>query len=163
MPSNRRPAPDTISPRAKTHNYLNLFLGNDEVRRVDPNALALFLDHNGNLCEGVGSNLFLVTDGVLYTPQDRYVLNGISRETVLELAAEAGIEVVKCDLDLFDAHGADEAFITSTSYCVCPVASINGVGFGERESPGPMTARLMDLYCKLIGFDFVNQYLKHLH
>jgi len=100
---------------------------------------------------------------VLYTPQDRYVLNGISRETVLELAAEADIEVVKCDLDLFDAHGADEAFITSTSYCVCPVATINDVPFGERRIPGPVTERLMGLYCKLIGFDFVGQYLKHLH
>ena len=100
---------------------------------------------------------------MLYTPQDRYVLNGISRETVLELAAEADIEVVKCDLDLFDAHGADEAFITSTSFCVCPVATINGVGFAERRIPGPMTERLMGLYTKLIGFDFVAQYLKHLH
>ncbi len=163
VPSNRRAAPDTISPRAKTHNYLSLFVGNDEVRRRDPNALALFLDHNGNLSEGIGSNIFLVTDGVLYTPQDRYVLNGISRETVLELAAEADIEVVKCDLDLFDAHGADEAFVTSTSYCVCPVATINDVPFGERRIPGPVTERLMGLYCKLIGFDFVGQYLKHLH
>ena len=163
VPSSRRAAPDSLSPRAKTHNYLNLFVGNDEVRRRDPNAWALFLDHNGSLCEGVGSNIFLITDGVLYTPQDRYVLNGISRETVLELAAEADIEVVKCDLDLFDAHGADEAFITSTSFCVCPVATINDVPFGERGIPGPVTERLMRLYCELIGFDFVAQYLKHLH
>ncbi|MDE0389736.1 MAG: aminotransferase class IV, partial [Rhodospirillales bacterium] len=62
VPSNRRAAPDSLSPRAKTHNYLSLFVGNDEVRRIDPNALALFLDHNGNLSEGVGSNIFLVTD-----------------------------------------------------------------------------------------------------
>ena len=163
VPSTRRAAPDSLSPRAKTHNYLNLFVGNDEVRRSDPNAWALFLDHNGNLCEGVGSNLFLVSDGTLYTPQDRYVLNGISRETALALAAEAGIEAVKCDLDLYDAHGADEAFITSTSFCICPVAAINGVGFAERGIPGPVTERLMRLYCDSIGFDFVAQYLKHLN
>ena len=64
---------------------------------------------------------------------------------MLELAAEADIEVVKCDLDLFDAHGADEAFITSTSFCVCPVATINDVPFGERRIPGPMTERLMQV------------------
>ena len=60
-------------------------------------------------------------------------------------------------------HGADEAFITSTSFCVCPVATINDVSFGERGIPGPVTERLMTLYCELIGFDFVAQYLKHLH
>ena len=163
VPSTRRAAPEALSPRAKTHNYLTLVLAHDEIRRQDPNAWALLLDHNGNLCEGLGANIFLVADGVLYTPQDRYVLCGISRETVLSLAAGAEIEAVKCDLDLFDAHAADEAFITSTSFCICPVATINGMSFGERHIPGPVTERLTRLYCESIGFDFVAQYFKHLH
>lgn len=163
IPSTRRAAPEALSPRAKTHNYLNLLVGHDEIRRRDPNAWALLLDHNGNLCEGLGSNLFLVADGVLYTPRDRYVLCGVSRETVITLAEEAGIEVVKTDLDLYDAHAADEAFVTSTSFCVCPVSGINAVPFGERRIPGPMTERLTKLYGDFVGFDFVAQYLKHLH
>ena len=59
---------------------------------------------NGNLCEGLGSNVFIVKDGALSTPQERYVLGGISRETTLELASELGIDVHEMDIDLFDAY-----------------------------------------------------------
>ncbi len=162
IPSIRRAAPEALSPRAKTHNYLNLIMGHDEVRRQDANAWAMLLDHNGNLCEGLGSNIFLVSDGTLYTPKDSYVLCGISRETVIERAREADIDVMKADLDLYDAHAADEAFVTSTSFCICPVTSINGVPFRERAVPGPITERLTRLYAEFVGFDFVGQYLKHL-
>ena len=70
--------------------------------------------------------------------------------------------MVKTDLDLYDAHAADEAFVTSTSFCVCPVAAVNGVPFRERAVPGAMTKRLSRLYSEAVGFDFVAQYLKHL-
>lgn len=162
VPSTRRAAPDALSPRAKTHNYMNLMLAHQEVRRRDPNAWAILLDHNGNLSEGVGSNIFLVEDGVVYTPQDAYVLCGISRETVIELAEGAGIEVVKKDLDLYDAHNAAEMFITSTSFCIVPVRSINGVDLTASGIPGPITRRLTEAYIELVQFDFVEQYLKHL-
>jgi branched-chain amino acid aminotransferase len=162
VPSVRRAAPDAITPRAKTHNYLNLLLGDQEVRRQNPRAWAILLDHNGNLSEGVGSNIFTVEDGVVYTPEDRFVLCGISRETVIEEAAKIGIPVVKKDIDLYDAYNADEAFITSTSFCVCPVRSINGKPLRETRMPGPVTQRIIDAYSTLVGFDFVGQYLKQL-
>lgn len=160
VPSTRRTAPDAMTPRAKTHNYLNLLIGHDEVRRQDPNAWAILLDHNGNLAEGVGSNLFIVEDGVIYTPQDIYVLCGVSRQTAIDLAAEAGIEVVKKDLDLYDAYTADEVFITSTSFCIVPVRSVNGTELSP--IPGPITEKLTEGYKRLVGCDFVGQYLKHL-
>ncbi len=162
IPSIRRAAPEALSPRAKTHNYLNLILAHDEVRRQDPNAWAILLDHHGNLCEGLGSNIFLVDDGVIYTPEDRYVLCGISRETVIELAEAAGFRVVKQDLDLYDAHAAEEAFITSTSFCLCPVRSIARVPVGSGAVPGPVTKALTERYVELVDFDFVDQYLRHL-
>jgi branched-chain amino acid aminotransferase len=162
VPSVRRAAPDTVTPRAKTHNYLNLLLGDQEVRRLNPRAWAILLDHNGNLSEGVGSNIFIVENGVLYTPHDKYVLCGISRETVIEEAARIGMRVVKKDIDLYDAYNADEAFITSTSFCVCPVRSINGKVVRQARIPGPDTQKIIDAYSKLVGFDFVGQYLRQL-
>ncbi|MBM3518458.1 MAG: branched-chain amino acid aminotransferase, partial [Alphaproteobacteria bacterium] len=133
-----------------------------EVRRQNKDAWAILLDHHGNLSEGVGSNLFLVAEGALLTPQDLYVLCGISRETVIELAGAAGIPVIKKDLDLYDAYTADEAFITSTSFCACPVRSIGGRTLGAGSVPGPVTRRLMQDYAKLVDCDYVAQYLRHL-
>ncbi len=91
VPSVRRVPPDSLTPRAKTHNYLNLIMADREVRVRDPKAWAVLLDVNGNLCEGLGSNIFVVRDGKLRTPRERYVLPGISRQATIDLAAELEI------------------------------------------------------------------------
>jgi len=161
VPATRRTSPSMQSPRAKTHNYLNLILADLEVQAQNPEAFAVLLDENGNLCEGRGSNIFMVSDRVLVTPRERYVLPGISRETVIELAVAEGIPVEEKDFDLFDAYNGDEFFITSTSFCICPVRSINGVLFGDGTVPGPITNRLMQAYVDLVGFDWISQYTKH--
>lgn len=162
-PSQRRIAPEMLTPRAKTHNYLNLIVASQEVEAIDPEAWAVLLDVNGNLAEGLGSNIFLVRDGTLFTPREKYVLPGVSRRTVIELAREQGIEVVEADLDLYDAYNAEECFLTSTSLCICPVRSVNGNPIGPAgEVWGPMTRRLADAYIRLVGFDFVRQYLDRL-
>lgn len=160
-PSVRRTPPEAQTPRAKSHNYLNLVMGDLEVRAQNPAAWAVLLDMNGNLCEGLGSNIFLVQDGVLLTPRDKFVLPGISRGTAIELAAKLGIPVREEDLDLYDAYNADEAFITSTSLCICPVASINGMA-PAAGTYGPVTKRLIAAYVELVGCDFVQQYLDRL-
>ncbi len=162
VPSVRRVAPEMLSPRAKSHNYLNMIMGEHEAKAINPEAWAVLLDHNGNLAEGIGSNIFIVREGVVYTPQERYVLPGISRQTTIELAAEAGITVKETDIDLFDAYVADEAFVTSTSFCICPIRSINGHTMAAKAIPGPVTKRLMDAYVKLVNHDWVGQYLRHL-
>jgi len=161
-PSVRRTPPEAFSPRAKTHNYLNVILGDLEVRAHDPEAWAVLLDVHGNLAEGTGSNIFLVRDETVYTPRGQFVLGGISRETVIELAGENGIPLVEADLDLYDARTAEEAFLTSTSLCICPVRSVNGVPIGPGAVPGPVTRRLTEAYVRLVDFDFVAQYQKHL-
>jgi branched-chain amino acid aminotransferase len=160
-PSVRRTPPAAMSPRVKTHNYLNLIAGNLEVTAQDPGAWAVLLDMAGNLTEGLGSNIFLVDRGVLLTPREQSVLSGISRETVIDLAREAGIAVAEKDLDLYDAYNADEAFLTSTSLCVCPVASVNGARIGT-SVPGAVTRRIIEAYSRFVDFDFVGQYLKRL-
>jgi branched-chain amino acid aminotransferase len=161
-PSVPRVPPRFLSPRAKTHNYLNLILGDLEAQGTDPGSWAVLLDESGNLTEGRGSNIFLVKDGVVATPQGQFVLEGITRGMVLELAASLSFPVAERDLDLFDAYTADEAFLTSTSLCICPVSSINGATVGEGKVPGPVTQRLMAAFSDLVGMDYVAQYLSHL-
>jgi branched-chain amino acid aminotransferase len=160
-PSVRRTPPEALSPRVKSQNYLNMVAGDLEVRARDPQAWAVLLDMHGNLAEGLGSNIFLVRDGVLCTPREQLVLPGISRETVMDLARELRLPVIERDVDLFDAYTADEVFLTSTSLCICPVQSVNGAPIG-RELPGPVTRQLTEAYCRLVDFDFVAQHLKHL-
>lgn len=162
VPSVRRVPPDALTPRAKTHNYLNLITADLEVHARDPEAWAVLLDVNGNLCEGLGSNIFVVREGRLLTPRERYVLPGVSRATVLELAGQLEIPSAEADIDLYDAYTADEAFITSTSLCLCPVRSVNGNRIGNGSVPGPLTRRLTEAYAALVDCDFAAQYLKHL-
>ena len=159
-PSVRRVAPDMVSPRAKTHNYLNLVLADLEVSAQNEGALAILLDENGNLSEGKGSNIFIVTDNKIQTPKERYVLPGVSRAVVRHLAGELGISFEESDIDLFDAYNAEESFISSTSFCVCPVRNINGNNLPS--VPGPITQTIIDTYVEYVGFDWYQQYLKKL-
>ncbi len=162
IPSVRRVPPESLSPRVKTHNYLNLIMGDLEVRSRNPKAWAILMDMNGNLCEGIGSNVFTVKNGVVYTPNSQYVLGGISRETVFDLGKKIDIPVVEKDIDLYDAVTADEVFLTSTSLCVCPVTNVNGSPIGDGVVTGPITKAITDAYIDLVDFDFISQYLKRL-
>jgi branched-chain amino acid aminotransferase len=162
VPAHRRTPPESLTPRAKTHNYLNMIVANQEVESSDPEAWAVLLDMNGNLAEGMGSNIFTVRDGCLLTPREKFVLPGISRQTVIDLAREAGIPVKETDIDLYDSYTADEMFLTSTSLCICPVTKINGVDIGASGQVwGPVTKQLAEAYSQFVGYDFVGQYLKH--
>ena len=161
-PSVPRIPPRFLSPRAKTHNYLNLIMGDLEVQDTDPNAWAVLLDEEGNLTEGRGSNIFLVKDGTVATPQGRFVLEGITRGVVMELAQGLDLPVSETDLDLYDAYTADEAFLTSTSLCICPISRVNGATVGDGNPPGPVTRQLMAAFSDLAGMDYVEQYLSHL-
>jgi branched-chain amino acid aminotransferase len=161
-PTVRRTPPSSLSPRVKTHNYLNMIIGELEVKDRDANAWAVLLDENGNLCEGMGSNVFIAKEGRLLTPQGRYVLEGVSRETVITLARDLGIEVEERDLDLYDAYNADEMFLTSTSLCLCGVSKVNGATIGNGKSPGPITKKLLTAYSELVGCDIEKQYLDRL-
>jgi len=162
VPTIRRTPPASVSPRAKTQNYLNLVLADLEAREHDPAAWAVLLDAAGNLTEGLGSNIFLIRDGRLLTPRGQMVLPGVTRSTVMDLAREIGMAVEETDLDLYDVSTAAEAFLTSTSLCICPVASLNGQKIGDGSVPGPQTQRLIEAFSQLVQFDYVAQYRSHL-
>ena len=162
IPSIRRTPPEALSPRAKSHNYLNLIMADQEAKARDPEAWAILLDTRGFLAEGIGSNVFTIKDGVMYTPRPQYVLGGISRETAIELAAKIDVPVIEQDIDMFDATTADEVFLTSTSLCICGVRSVQGSKIGDGRPHGPITKALMDAYVDLVDYDWLGQYLKRL-
>ena len=155
VPSVRRVPPDSLTPRAKTHNYLNLVMADLEAHARDPESWAVLLDRHGNLCEGLGSNVFVIRDGELLTPHERFVLPGVSRATVIELAHGLGIPFREADIDLYDAYNADEVFLTSTSLCICPVRRVNGAVIADGSVPGPITKRLTEAYIELVNCDSV--------
>ena len=161
VPAVRRTPPNSLSPRAKTHNYLNMLTADMDAKAHNPNAWSILLDVNGNLAEGTGSNIFLVKDGQIFTPREQFVLPGISRQTAMDLAKQEGIPLFEKDLDLYDAAVADEIFITSTSWCIVPCRSVNGAQVGDGSVPGPITKRLTDAYVRFVDCDFVQQYLRH--
>jgi branched-chain amino acid aminotransferase len=157
----RRTAPSMLSPRAKMNNYMNMIVAAQPIKAASPDAWPLLLDENGNLAEGQGSNIFIVQDGRLRTPRERYVLPGVSRQMTIDLAGKLGIACEEGDIDLFDAANADEMFLTSTSLCILPVKLFNGQAVGATAwmGAGPTTQRLIDAYIKEVGCDFVRQYL----
>ena len=162
----RRTAPSMLSPRAKMNNYLNMIVAAQPLKATRPEAWALMLDENGNLAEGAGANIFIVQDGALRTPRERYVLPGVSRQMTIDLAARLGIPCTETDIDLFDAANAHEMFLTATSLCILPIRCFNGDPVGADPAAttpwpgaGPITQRLIDAYAAEVGCDFVQQYL----
>jgi len=109
----------------------------------------------------MGSNVFTVRDGEILTPREQFVLPGVSRQTVIDLARQEGLILREADIDLYDAYNAEEIFLTSTSLCMCPVTRLNGVEIGLKGQVwGPVTQRLADAYRRLVDHDFVGQYLR---
>ncbi|MDA1098990.1 MAG: aminotransferase class IV [Proteobacteria bacterium] len=162
VPATRRTPPEALNPAAKTHNYLNLIIAGLETQKSAPDAWPILLDTRGFLTEGSGSNIFLVRDGKVRTPKAQYVLPGVSRAITMDLCRDLGLDIAEDDLSPFDAAVADEAFITSTSLCLCPMRSFNGAAIGDGTVPGPVTAKLTAAYAAEVKTDFVAQYLDHL-
>jgi len=161
IPSTRRIPPQCLEPKAKINNKMNHNMAIFEARQVDPHAIPLMLDLDGNISESNAHNFFLVLDGKLCTPLNKNVLDGITKHVVHELAANLEIEVVEGNFTAYDAYNAEEAFLASTSPTILPVQSINGVR-PTQEIPGPMTRRLIQAWNELVGLDIVDQALGHL-
>jgi len=141
-----RPVPDASIPAdAKTHNYLNGILARLELRQRDGHRAdeALLCDPSGHVVEGATSNLFFVDDGVLKTPSTALpLLPGVTRSIVLQLADEEGLPVEEDRYTVGEVRGADEAFLTNTTWELRPVETLDGTPIGS----GPMTALLARLY-----------------
>ena len=160
-PATRRIPPQCLDPKAKITNKMNHNQALFEAQQVDPAAIPLMLDMDGNLCETDTTNVFFISKGKLCTPTARTVLGGITRQVVFELAAKLGIEVVEGDFTPFDMYNAQEAFLSGTSGSITPVNALNGKSVGS-DLPGPVTLRLIAAWNELIGHDYVAQAIKHL-
>jgi len=111
---------------------------------------AIFANTRGELCEATGSNVFLVLDGVLRTPPERSgCLLGVTRALLLELAAELGIECDQSDLGIDALASAGEAFLSSSTREVHPIAHVDDSALGS--APGPVTARLAEAFATLVA------------
>jgi branched-chain amino acid aminotransferase len=115
------------------------------------------VDPDGFITEGTGSNFFMLKDNVLYTPEGRNILRGISMQTVInDLAPQLNIKVVEKNIESFDVYEADEAFMTSTPFCLIPAVTLNGLKIGDGK-PGPVTQSLLKKWSEIVDFDIVNQ------
>lgn len=144
----RRLPPDGLDPRIKSLNYLNHILARIEANRAGADE-AILLNTAGRVAEGTADNVFVVRHGRLVTPPPvEGALAGITRETVLKLAHEAGMDVAEKPLAPYDLYTADECFLTGTGAELIPVAEVDG----RRMStcPGPIYLELSQRFRSLV-------------
>ncbi|MFO1517708.1 MAG: branched-chain amino acid transaminase [Lysobacterales bacterium] len=147
----QRFAPNTIPAGAKAGgNYLSGQLVAREARRLGFGE-GIALASTGLLSEGAGENLFLVFDGALHTtPVSAALLNGITRNSLIALARDAGIDVVERDLPREYLYLCDELFMCGTAAEITPIRSVDGKPVGSGK-PGPVTARMQELFFGLFS------------
>ncbi|MHB1500533.1 MAG: branched-chain amino acid transaminase [Candidatus Dormibacteria bacterium] len=146
----RRIDDNAVPARAKpTGAYINAALASDEARARGFDE-AILLTGDGHVAEASSSNLFLVQDGVLITPQaSDDVLVGITRDCVLEIARRQGAQVVERRVDRSELLAADEVFLSGTGVQVAPITSVDGRRVGDGNM-GPMTSRIQQEYLRLV-------------
>lgn len=136
--------------RAKASGYyINSILANQEVTAEGYDE-ALLLDTDGYVSEGAGENVFLIRNGKLYTPDLASCLDGITRDAVLTMAGDLGIEVIEKRITRDELYCADEAFFTGTAAEVTPIRELDNrqIGIGSR---GPVTEKLQSLFFDVVA------------
>lgn len=137
-----------VNPAIKSLNYLNNILAKIEANNAGVEE-AVMLNAQGFVAEGTGDNIFIVKQGKLLTPPlSAGALYGITRQTVIDLAVQSGIEVSEPDLTRYDLFNADECFLTGTGAEIISVVKIDGRVIGAGK-PGPVTAQLEEAYRSL--------------
>lgn len=145
----RRLSPDGLDPRIKSLNYLNHILARIEANQAGADE-AILLNAAGRVAEGTADNVFVVKNGRLLTPPPvEGALAGITRETVLELALEAGLDTAQVPLAPYDLFTADECFLTGTGAELIPVAEIGGRSMAT--CPGPIYTELSRRFQALVA------------
>lgn len=140
--------PAALSPRIKSLNYLNNILA--KIEGLQAGCIeALMLNHKGEVAECTGDNIFIVRSGKLFTPPNEAgILEGITRDAVIGLARDAGVEVLEVPLTKHDVYIADECFLTGTAAEIVPVVKVDSRKIGDGK-PGPITRDLMDRFHRL--------------
>jgi branched-chain amino acid aminotransferase len=145
----RRPDVASTLPWAKlSGNYLNSIMARREATLAGCDE-AILLDQQGFVAEGSGENVFVVENGALLTPPPGAILLGITRDSIIALAREAGIAVREQAITRNQIYDADEVFFTGTAAEVTPVTTIDGRAIGRGE-PGPITTKLATTFERAI-------------
>ena len=129
--------PECLDPTIKSRSRMHWRIADHQVISLDPGARAVLADFDGNLTETSSGNLFVLKDGDILTPPADRVLNGISRQVVMELATAAGYTVKEQLVPIELALEADEIWTTSTPYCMLPVSRFNESKISGGK-PGPV-------------------------
>ena len=140
--------PNAVNPRVKSLNYLNNILA--KIEAIDAGTLeAVMLNHLGYVAECTGDNLFIVRDGAVFTPPIAAgILEGITRNEIIGIAREQGLEVREENITRQDLYVADECFLTGTAAEVVPVVRIDKRPIGTGR-PGPVTKQLAEAFRRL--------------
>ena len=146
-----------MEPKIKNRSRMWYQMANIEASLFEgKNNWALLLDTDGFIAEGSGDNIFFIKDGVVYTPEPRNILVGISRNYIFELCEELNIKCIEKNLETYDAYTADESFMTATPFCLLPVTKFNGLNIGDGKL-GKITRQLHDQWSKNVGLDIFKQ------
>lgn len=144
-----RGLPMTQDAKYNSHSKLNCIIGCLQAQQAGADE-ALMLDPHGFVNTTNACNFFIVRRGAVWTSTGDYCMNGVTRQKVIDLCRDNDIPVFEKNYSLYEAYGADEAFLTGTFGAQTPVAEIDGKKIGEHNGAGPITQRLQSLYKALI-------------
>lgn len=158
-PSIRHIPPQCVEPKMKNRSRLHWFLADKQSQAVDPRAITLLLDLDGNVTECAGSNFVIIKGSTIVSPTTRNILWGVSLQTVKELAAAIGMEFIEKDFQPYDVINADEAWLTTTPYCLAPCTKINNIPIGDGR-PGPWFKAMQQAWSQRVGMDIETQLMQ---
>lgn len=158
-PSIRHIPPQCLEPKMKNRSRLHWFLADKQSKAVDPRAIPLLLDLDGNVTECAGSNFVIIKGNAIITPTTRNILWGVSLQTVKELASGIGMEFIEKDFQPYDVVNADEAWLTTTPYCLAPCTKINQIPIGDGR-PGPRFKKMIHAWSQRVGMDIEAQVMR---
>jgi branched-chain amino acid aminotransferase len=158
IPRTRHVPAESVDRRIKQRSRLHWWLAEQETRQYEPGAVALLLDAEDHVTETAGANLLVVRGGQVLSPPGSAILGGISLQTVRELCSELSISCEERSLTLQDCLTAEEAFLSSTPYCIAGISQIAGTTI---PWPGPIFQRLLSAWSARVGVDIRRQILSN--
>ena len=161
-PPTRMVPSQSLDARIKNRSRLFYTLAEIEAKLVDPDAQSVILDIDGNVAENKGGNIFMIKDGKLITPTTANCLEGLTRNSTMEIARSLDIEVIEAVIQPYDLATADEMFMTSTPYSIMPATKFNGMPIADGKV-GPVTKRLIQGWSDRVGVDIIKQAEDQLH
>ncbi len=151
-----RGLPTSQDPKFNSHSKLNCVIACLQAEQAGADE-ALMLDPHGFVNTTNACNFFIVRRGEVWTSTGDYCMNGVTRQKIIDLCRENAIAVREKNFSLYEAYGADEAFLTGTFGAQTPVAEIDGRTIGNGQGAGPVTLKLRELYRDLVARDVARQ------